>query len=320
MSMQDITGHYAIPRALPYSDVPPPYGRRRRPFVASRRPRPNVFDIHGPRRAQAAAPVHDAGKIKVVRPVRAEDFGSDNRAWVRPHPIRRRWKMTVLATAMFGLVCVTATHLFDARQHGPTPGSVYAAAISIAPAVAVSTMVDRIAAADTPSVVPVANVATVVAAQVASAASVPAGTQAASRDGAVPPKPARRVASRPARIERGSAQAGAARDVAEAKPAAVARSRKAHDGTHERQHRAAPVAEAAPAAPTRARNTQSPAAPATATTATAAEAVGMTAAEFTHWLAATRETARPATVSVQPDTSGADLTVNLPRHPRLLGR
>ncbi len=289
MSMQDITGHYAIPRALPYSDVPPPYGRRRRPFVASRRPRPNVFDIHGARRAQAAASAHDAGKIKVVRPVRAEDFGSDNRAWVRPHPIRRRWRMTVLATAMFGLVCVMATHLFDARQHRPMPGSVYAAAISIAPAAAVSTMADSIAAADTPSVVPVANAATV-------------------------------VASRPARIERGSAQAGAARNSAAVKPAAVARSRKAHDVTPERQHRAAPVAEVVQAAPPRARKTQPPTAPVAVTTATAAEAVGMTAAEFTHWLAATREIPRPAAESMQPDTSGADLTVTLPGHPRLLGR
>ncbi|WP_290441945.1 hypothetical protein [Burkholderia cenocepacia] len=30
--MQDITGHYAIPLAHPFSDVPPPYGRRRRPY------------------------------------------------------------------------------------------------------------------------------------------------------------------------------------------------------------------------------------------------------------------------------------------------
>ncbi|WP_260435453.1 hypothetical protein [Burkholderia cepacia] len=150
-------------------------------------------------------------------------------------------------------------------------------------------MADSIAAADTPSVVPVANAATV-------------------------------VASRPARIERGSAQAGAARNIAAVKPAAVARSRKAHDGTPERQHRAAPVAEVVQAAPPRARKTQPPTAPVAVTTATAAEAVGMTAAEFTHWLAATREIPRPAAESMQPDTSGTDLTVTLPGHPRLLGR
>ncbi|KVC27001.1 hypothetical protein WS58_00885 [Burkholderia pseudomultivorans] len=327
MSMQDITGHYAIPLALPYSDVPPPYGRRRRPFVASRRPRPSVFDIYGPRPAQAAMPARDAGRIKVTRPVRAEDFGSDNRAWVRPHPIRRRWRMTALATAMFGLVCVVATHLFDARQHGPMPGSVYAAAISIAPEAiagapmaAVSAMADSIEAADTRSVVPTAGAATVVAAQAAPAASALAGTQSASRDGAAATQPARRAASRPVSVARGSAQAGPARAVAEAKPAAVARSRKTHDGVAGRQHRAAPVAEVAHAMPPRGRDTQAAAAEAAASTPTAAEAVGMTAAEFTHWLAATRETARPAAVSTPSGTRGTDLTVNLPSHTRLIER
>ncbi|WP_179250097.1 MULTISPECIES: hypothetical protein [Burkholderia] len=44
----------------------------------------------------------------------------------------------------------------------------------------------------------------------------------------------------------------------------------------------------------------------------------MTAAEFTHWLAATRDTARPAAPSSKTDAGGTDLTVDLPNHTRLV--
>ncbi|MBR7982937.1 serine protease, partial [Burkholderia cenocepacia] len=44
-----------------------------------------------------------------------------------------------------------------------------------------------------------------------------------------------------------------------------------------------------------------------------AQAVGMTAAEFTQWLAATRDTSRPA-------AGGTDLSVELPSHTRLIGQ
>ncbi|MBY8605948.1 hypothetical protein K7N18_14005 [Burkholderia arboris] len=53
-------------------------------------------------------------------------------------------------------------------------------------------------------------------------------------------------------------------------------------------------------------------APADAPTSGSTQVVGMTAAEFTQWLVATRDTSRPVAGS-------SDLTVDLPSHTRLLG-
>ncbi|AOL05821.1 serine protease [Burkholderia contaminans] len=338
MSMQDITGHYAIPLALPFSDVPPPYGRRRRPFVASRRARQYVFDIHGQRRVPAAAPARGTKAARAARPVRAEDFGSDNRAWVRPHPLRRRWKMTLLATAMFGVVCVVATHVFDEHQHVATPGSAYAAAISVAPTAAVAaaevahatgrpaevaivsadrpvptdvrvtTAAQAVSAesralqagADASASAPVA-VAIVVAsdavvAEVAAAEPVPLAGRASSAGKPVAVKS--RAAAQPAVALRGKTARGTPPSARAGQNGAVA----AHGAVAHEQH-AATAADALPAAPA----------------SSAAQAVGMTAAEFTHWLAATRDTARPAASSTKTDAGGTDLTVDLPSHTRLVG-
>ncbi|MCA8252665.1 serine protease [Burkholderia sp. AU31624] len=312
MSMLDITGHYAIPLAHPFSDVPPPYGRRRRPFVANRRQRPNVFDLRGANRAQAAVPVSAA------RPVRAQDFGSDNRAWIRPHPMRRRWRMTLMATALFGVVCVVATHLVDERAHVAEPGSVYAGAISIAPeaiiaapVAAVSAMVDAAEASDVPSVSNASATKPVVSPEVTSAASMSAGTHPARNDDAAKTQPARDV-SRSTKVARSMPEAARAYSAVASKPAVVAHDRKAHDDTSG-QHRAAPVAEVVRAAPLHAHDNDRLAAQAAASTSGSAAAVGMTAAEFTHWLAATREVA-------QPVAGATDLTVDLPGHPRLIER
>jgi hypothetical protein len=312
MSMLDITGHYAIPLAHPFSDVPPPYGRRRRPFVASRRQRPNVFDLRGVHRAQAAVPVPAA------RPVRAQDFGSDNRAWIRPHPLRRRWRMTLMATALFGVVCVVATHLVDERAHVAEPGSVYAGAISIAPeaiiaapVAAVSAMVDAAEASDTRSVSNASDAKPVVSVEVMSAASASAVAHHAPNDDAAETQPARDV-SRSTKVARSTPDAAPAHTAAASKPANVVHGRKAHDGTSG-QHRAEPVAEAVRAVPPQVHDNDRLAARAAASTSGSAAAVGMTAAEFTHWLAATREAA-------QPVAGGTDLTVDLPGHPRLIER
>ncbi|MCM3755100.1 hypothetical protein M3665_24580, partial [Bacillus licheniformis] len=51
--------------------------------------------------------------------------------------------------------------------------------------------------------------------------------------------------------------------------------------------------------------------PATTPESNSAQAVGMTAAEFTQWLAATRDTSRSA-------VGGTDLSVGLPNHTRLI--
>ncbi|WP_244115189.1 serine protease [Burkholderia contaminans] len=336
--MQDITGHYAIPLALPFSDVPPPYGRRRRPFVASRRARQYVFDIHGPRRVPAAAPARGTKAARAARPVRAQDFGSDNRAWVRPHPLRRRWKMTLLATAMFGVVCMVATHVFDEHQHVATPRSAYAAAISVAPTAAVAaaevahatgrpaevaivsadrpvptdvrvtTAAQAVSAesralqagADASASAPVA-VAMVVAsdavvAEVAAAEPVPLAGRASSAGKPVAVKS--RAAAQPAVALRGKTARGTPPSARAGQNGAVA----AHGAVAHEQH-AATAADALPAAPA----------------SSAAQAVGMTAAEFTHWLAATRDTARPAASSTKTDAGGTDLTVDLPSHTRLVG-
>ncbi|MBN3830470.1 serine protease [Burkholderia sp. Ac-20344] len=259
---------------------------------------------------------------RAVNPVRAADFGSDNRAWVRPHPLRRRWKMTLLATAMFGVACVVATHLFDERQHRATPGSVYAAAISIAPeaiiaapVAAVSAMVDA-AAADTSFE---SNAKPAASPGAASAASVPAGAQDARNGDTTATQPAR-VASRPAKAARGKSDTVSARSTPASRAGTVARNRSAQ-GTPPEQHRAARVAEGerARVVSSNPHDTRRPADPATVPAPGAAEAVGMTAAEFTHWLAATRDTARPAAPLPKTDAGGADLTVDLPTHTRLVG-
>jgi hypothetical protein len=332
MSMQDITGHYAIPLALPFSDVPPPYGRRRRPFVASRRARQYVFDIHGPRRVPAAAPARGTKAARAARPVRAQDFGSDNRAWVRPHPLRRRWKMTLLATAMFGVVCVVATHVFDEHQHVVTPGSVYAAAISVAPTAAVAaaevahatgrpaevaivsadhpapTAAQAVSAesralqagADASASAPVAVAMVVASDAVVAEVAAPEPVQLAGRasSGRKPVAVKSRAAAQPAVALRGKTTNGTAPNARAVPNGAVA----AHGAVAHAQH-AATAADGPSAAPA----------------SSAAQAVGMTAAEFTHWLAATRDTARPVASSTKTDAGGTDLTVDLPSHTRLVG-
>ncbi|MCA7921096.1 serine protease [Burkholderia cenocepacia] len=317
--MQDITGHYAIPLAHPFSDVPPPYGRRRRPFVASRRARQHVFDIYGAPRvpAPAAGGGNVAKAARPVKAVRASDFGSDNRAWVRPHPLRRRWRLTLMACALFGATCILATHLVDERQHAAEHDVVYSAAIAAAPTAAVAaTEVARatghaaevaIVRADraAPTDAQMKAAATVVA-QTASAearALRVAGSGAASEPVAV----AMAVASNAVVAEAAAPRAD--RGSSASKPAAArpaAKSAAASRGKAARQAGAnAPAAQHATTA-ARAADTL-PATP----VSSSAQAVGMTAAEFTQWLAATRDTSRPA-------AGGTDLSVELPSHTRLI--
>ncbi|RQU87664.1 serine protease [Burkholderia cenocepacia] len=338
MSMQDITGQYAIPLALPFSDVPPPYGRRRRPFVASRRPKVNVFDLKGTH--HAAAPV--AGHVDVVaratkmrkaeKVVRAEDFGSDNRAWVRPHPLRRRWRLTLMACALFGAACIVATHVVDEHQHAAGHGAVYSAAIAVAPTAAVAAtqvaqatgrpaevtivQADRTAPVDDP----VEGEASV-AAQAASAVSAASRALQAGRasSAGAPVAVAMAIASDVVVAEaavpdaRRASSTGrkpvaiAARSAA-AKPAATSRGKQALTGASTAQA-ATTSRGAATHAP---RATPAAVEPADARTSSSAQAVGMTAAEFTQWLAATRDTSRPA-------AAATDLTVELPSHTRLIG-
>lgn len=118
MSMQDIADRFAVPVARPFSNVPPPYGRRSAPFVTIHRPGLRVFDLrtlHGPR-ARCAA-----------------DFGSENRAWLTVNPPLCRSRPLLAASLAFTSLCVAATYILGAR-HGPSsPDTVYLAAISIAP-------------------------------------------------------------------------------------------------------------------------------------------------------------------------------------------
>ncbi|WP_244110666.1 serine protease [Burkholderia cenocepacia] len=332
--MQDITGHYAIPLAHPFSDVPPPYGRRRRPFVASRRPKPNVFDLKGTRRAampaagQADMVVRATKSRKAGKAVRAEDFGSDNRAWVRPHPLRRHWRLTLMACALFGATCVFATHFVDERQHAAQHGAVHSAAILMAPtaAVAATQVAQATGRAAEVAIVP-ADRATAAHDQVAGPAAVAAeaaeAASAASRalhagrapSGDAPVAVAMAIASdavvaqaaapdaEPASPVTPKPAAAAARSAA--KPAAMSRGKKAPD---------APAAPASRGAATHAQRAAHAASePAGTPASSSAEAVGMTAAEFAQWLATTRDASRPAAV----DT---DLTVALPSHTRLIGR
>lgn len=328
MSMQDITGHYAIPLAHPFSDVPPPYGRRRRPFVASRRTRQHVFDIYGAPRVPA--PAADGGNVaKAARPVkavRAADFGSDNRAWVRPHPLRRRWRLTPMACALFGATCVLATHLVDERQHAAEQGAVYSAGIAAAPTAAVAaTEVAR--ATGRPAEVSIvrADRAAPTDAQMKAAATVVAETASAqaralhvagSGSAGEPVAVAMAVASNAVvaeaaapRADRGSLArkpvAVAARPAA--KSAGVSRGKAVRQpgaNASAAQHATIAARGAQPAA--RAADT-----PTAAPVSSSAQAVGMTAAEFTQWLAAMRDTPRPA-------AGGTDLSVELPSHTRLI--
>lgn len=334
MSMQDITGQYAIPLALPFSDVPPPYGRRRRPFVASRRPTPVVFDLkrvcHAapPASAQAAVASRATKAHKAAKAVRAEDFGSDNRAWVRPHPLRRRWRLTLMACALFGAACIFATHFVDERQHAAGHGAVYEASISVAPTAAVaatevaqatgrSAEVAIVSAARAASAgEQAARAATVVAKTVSAesraaqagraSASAPVAVAMVIASDAVVAEAAAPLAERASPASRKPvAVAIAAR--AAAKPAATLRGKKARDAapnaataSREATLQAQPAARVADA-------------PAVAPVSNSAQAVGMTAAEFTQWLAVTRNTSRPA-------AGGTDLSVDLPSHTRLIGR
>ncbi|HEP6431780.1 TPA: serine protease [Burkholderia cenocepacia] len=335
MSMQDITGHYAIPLAHPFSDVPPPYGRRRRPFVASRRARQHVFDIHGAPRVPAPA-ADGANVVRAARPakvVRAADFGSDNRAWVRPHPLRRRWRLTLMACALFGATCILATHLVDERQHAAEHDAAYSAAVAAAPTAAVAaTEVARATGRPAEVAIVRADRAAPADAQMKAAATVVAETASAEaralhvagNGSAVEPVAvAMAVASNAVvaeaaapRADRGSS---ARKPVAVAAARPAAKSAGASRGNAVRQ--AGANASAAQRAVTAARGATphaQPAAraadtPATAPVSSSAQAVGMTAAEFTQWLAATRDTSRSA-------AGGTDLSVELPSHTRLIPR
>ncbi|KVF58536.1 serine protease [Burkholderia sp. 9779_493] len=332
MSMQDITGHYAIPLAHPFSDVPPPYGRRRRPFVASRRARQHVFDIYGPPRVPA--PATDGGTVaKAARPakaVRAADFGSDNRAWVRPHPLRRRWRLTLMACALFGATCILATHLVDERQHAAEHDAVYSAAIAAAPTAAVAaTEVARATGRPAEVAIVRADRAAPTDAQMKAAATVVAETASAQAralhvagSGSAGEPVAVAVASNavvaeaaPARADRASS---ASKPVAALAARPAAKSAGASRGKAARQAAAnASVAQHAAIAARGATPRAQPAAraadtPTTAPVSSSAQAVGMTATEFTQWLAATRDTSRSA-------AGGTDLSVELPSHTRLIG-
>ncbi|MCW3693122.1 MULTISPECIES: serine protease [Burkholderia] len=330
--MQDITGHYAIPLAHPFSDVPPPYGRRRRPFVASRRARQHVFDIYGPPRVPA--PATDGGTVaKAARPakaVRAADFGSDNRAWVRPHPLRRRWRLTLMACALFGATCILATHLVDERQHAAEHDAVYSAAIAAAPTAAVAaTEVARATGRPAEVAIVRADRAAPTDAQMKAAATVVAETASAQAralhvagSGSAGEPVAVAVASNavvaeaaPARADRASS---ASKPVAALAARPAAKSAGASRGKAARQAAAnASVAQHAAIAARGATPRAQPAAraadtPTTAPVSSSAQAVGMTATEFTQWLAATRDTSRSA-------AGGTDLSVELPSHTRLIG-
>lgn len=335
MSMQDITGHYAIPLAHPFSDVPPPYGRRRRPFVASRRARQHVFDIHGAPRVPVPA-ADGANVARAARPakvVRAADFGSDNRAWVRPHPLRRRWRLTLMACALFGATCILATHLVDERQHAAEHDAAYSAAVAVAPTAAVAaTEVARATGRPAEVAIVRADRAAPTDAQMKAAATAVAETASAearalhvvgSGSAGEPVAVAMAVASNAVvaeaaapRVDRGSS---ARKPVAVAAARPAAKPAGASRGNAVRQ--AGANASAAQRAVTAARGATphaQPAAraadtPATAPVSSSAQAVGMTAAEFTQWLAATRDTSRSA-------VGGTDLSVALPSHTRLIPR
>ncbi|MDI9682906.1 serine protease, partial [Burkholderia cenocepacia] len=51
---------------------------------------------------------------------------------------RRRWRLTLMACALFGATCVLATHLVDERQHAAEHDAAYSAAVAAAPTAAVA--------------------------------------------------------------------------------------------------------------------------------------------------------------------------------------
>ncbi|WP_233622808.1 serine protease [Burkholderia seminalis] len=330
--MQDITGQYAIPLALPFSDVPPPYGRRRRPFVASRRPTPVVFDLkrvcHAapPASAQAAVASRATKAHKAAKAVRAEDFGSDNRAWVRPHPLRRRWRLTLMACALFGAACIFATHFVDERQHAAGHGAVYEASISVAPTAAVAaTEVAQATGRSAEVAIVSADRAASAGEQAARAATVVAKTVSAEsraaqagRASASAPVAVAMVIASDAVVAEAAAPLAERASPASRKPVAVAARAAAKSAATLRGKKARDAAPNAAVASREATLQAQPAArvadaPAVAPVSNSAQAVGMTAAEFTQWLAVTRDTSRPA-------AGGADLSVDLPSHTRLIGR
>ncbi|WP_241302487.1 hypothetical protein [Burkholderia stabilis] len=272
--MQDITGHFALPLARPFSELPPPFGRRRTPFVKSQRPRPSVFNLHGTREAPVSAAV------------RATDFGSDNKPWVKPRPARRRWQPTLLTLAaglVLGSVGLAGAHALHGNRRAPSRNTVYQAAISTAPA----------RTAKAPVVVPVDTDGTPGMATVAAI-----GELAAARD-----------------------EAALTPDVQTAMPpvpkATSTARRKAVrlETARERLAGAAPASGTAGATASRAHAARPDDASATAPRSAHAD-VGMTAAEFRQWLAATREPVH-ATASTFAASPTPDLHVALPGHTRL---
>lgn len=273
MGMQDITGRFALPLARPFSDLPPPFGRRRRPFVKSKQPRPGVFNLHGTREAPVSAAV------------RAADFGSDNKPWVKPRPARRRWQPTLLTLAaglVLGSVGLAGAHAFHGSRRAPSRNTVYQAAITAASVRNVKAPVmEPVVPDDTPGMAAVATAAAI-------------GEMAAVRD-----------------------EAALTPGASAAAPSAPTSSSKARRKTvrletaRERLAAAAPASGAAGGAASRAQAVrQTDASPASSGAAHAA--VGMTANEFKQWLAATREPSRAAAAAPAPD-----LRVDLPGHTRL---
>ncbi|WP_258181084.1 serine protease [Burkholderia multivorans] len=333
--MQDITGHYAIPLAHPFSDVPPPYGRRRRPFVASRRARQRVFDIYGPPRVPASAADNGnvANAAQSAKAVRASDFGSDNRAWVRPPPLRRRWRLTLMACALFGATCVLATHLVDERQHAAEHDAAYSMAIAAAPTAAVAaTEVSQATGRPAEVAIVRADRATPADAQMKAAETVVAQTASAearalhvagSGSAGEPVAVAMALASNAVVAEAAASRADrgspAHKPVAAAATRPAAKTAGASRGKMVRRveanARAVQHAAIAPRGATQHAQQGTPAAdtPTAAPVSSSAQAVGMSAAEFTQWLAATRDTSRSAVGSTE-------LTVELPSHTRLIAR
>lgn len=272
MGMQDIEGRFALPLARPFSDLPPPFGRRRRPFVTSKQPKPGVFDLSGTREAPVPAAV------------RAADFGSDNKPWVKPRLARRGWQPTVLtlvAGLILGSVGLAGAHAFHGGRRAPARNTVYQAAIATTPARSETASVIVPADPDDAS------------GTAAAAAATAIGVQAAARDEAAPMP---------------GASAGTP---SERKSASTARRKSVRPETaRERLAAAAPASGAASRTHAERQDDASSAA-----SRPAHAAVGMTASEFKQWLAETREPARAASADVSP---GTDLQVALPSHTRLV--
>jgi len=283
MGMQDITGVFALPLAHPYSDVPPPYGRRRAPFVRSRRPRPSVFDLRVTREPLEAPR---------VAAVQAADFGSENRAWAASRARRRRLRptlMTLLVGLVFGSVCVAATHIIDTRTRVPSPDTFYEAAISMMPEAGVAAPVAAVIAPE--SMQPVASRQESFVMQTDSAAAKDPQEAVTTVVPADAPKPAMAPRRKQARIVPAREPAASTASTASVTPAAA--------------NAATPKVRAA---------RHDDAALAAASSSGSAAAVGMTAAEFTRWLVATREPARQTAQIAHPADTGVAFT----DHPRLI--